>query len=169
MVFHYNRTYKTKESDNMEENRYKINELYGVFGSDGTFKIYHYTVLEGTIHCLFENGIAPNTVMREEIKMFSPLVVYDPKDNVKIKSQNWMNGEVFQKDDIYYRAIKLDTVLERILCNNFIIEDKSSISKLESTINEKLKNNIVWYNSIWDDILNGETEKPKIRRINYDK
>ncbi len=140
----------------MGKRKFETSDLYGVFCSDGTFRVYYYGIIEDTVHCLFDKKIFKNTIMKEEIKLFPVIVVYDPNDSVKIKSQDWMNGQVFTYDNKYYRAIKLDTILDEILCNNYVIDNTEAVIQLENTINKRLQENILWYRDIWKNILSEE-------------
>ncbi len=164
MVFNlnYNNTYK--KGDSMEEEIYKTSELYGVFCNDGSFKIYHYVVLENIIDCLFTSKIIKNTIMKEEIKMFSPLVAYTPNNDLRIKSQKWMNGEVFENKDKYYRAIRLDIILNEILNINSVITNDALIKKVETVINSRLGKNIIKYQEVWNSILEDDKNLDKKRR-----
>ncbi len=152
----------------MEEEKLDTKELYGVFCNDGSFKIYHHIIFENVIECLFENKINKNTIMKEEIKLFSPLVVYTPDDDLKIKSQNWLNGEVFTNNEKYYRAIKLDIILNEILHADSPVITESLVDKIENIINTKLENNKDRYNEIWNNILDDKNVKTK-RRVKNDK
>lgn len=140
----------------MEKEIFYTKDLYGVFSSDGKFKIYHRILVDNKIQCLFDRYIPNNTIIKEEIKMFAPLVVYTEDDYSKVLNVNWPAGIIFTKDSISNKAVRMDIVLKKIFDNDVEQIDNDLLKDIENEINRKIKENSNIYSRIWKKVTNSD-------------
>lgn len=145
----------------MKNKIYETKELYGVFCNDKTFRIYHHVILENTIHCLFDSKINKNTIIREELNLFSPLVVYNPETNNNKNTIYWLDGRFFVNDKKNYKAIRLDVILNEFLNIQPKSIDEELLTKIEKIMNKKIKTNNILYNNIWKNMVISEYDITK--------
>lgn len=145
----------------MEDKGILTKELYGVFRNDGKFEIYYHTVVDNDIDCLFDAIIPCNTIIREELGLFnSPLVVYNPKETDNKKTIYWLDGRFFIVDGKFYKAVRLDILLNEFLGMNSYYIKEETLPRLERVMNKKIKDNPQISKNIWlnmaiceDDII----------------
>lgn len=138
----------------MKKEIFSTKDLYGVFSSDAKFKIYHSILVDNQINCLFDRYIPNNTIMREEIKMFAPLVVYTEDDYRKVLNVNWLDGRIFEKENVKYKATRMDILLSELIKSEVTQIDDDILLDIENKINEKIEENPKRYSRIWKRVTN---------------